>query len=173
MRPARSNWLHPVRQAANEPSHFEPAPEYLEELIEEDRRRAKRRRLGWIAGVLVVLVMLGVAAFAAYSWTLTRYFIGADDDSVVIFQGVQQNIGPITLSTPLEDTDILLAELPPYQRASVERTITARSLADAMAIVDRLRAGAEANAIEQTPLPTPLPTPVPTPVETPAGGGEG
>ena len=118
--------------------------------------------------MLVVLVMLGVAAFAAYSWTQTRYFIGADDDSVVIFQGVQQNIGPITLSTPLEDTDILLANLPPYQRASVERTITARSLADAMAIVDRLRAGADANAIEQTPLPTPMPTPSETP-----GGGEG
>lgn len=168
VRPPRGNWLHPVRQAANEPSHFEPAPEYLEELIEEDRRRAKRRRLGWIAGALVVIAMLGVTAFAAYSWTQTRYFIGADEDSVVIFQGVQQNIGPITLSTPIEDTDILLANLPPYQRASVERTITARSLSDAMAIVDRLRAGADANAIEQTPLPTPMPTPVDTPE-----GGEG
>ncbi|MEV4776615.1 protein phosphatase 2C domain-containing protein [Microbacterium sp. LTA6] len=161
-RPARTNWLHPVRQAANEPSHFEPAAEYLEELIEEDRRRARRRRVGWIAGLLVVLVMLGVAAFAAYSWTQTRYFIGADDDSVVIFQGVQQNLGPIVLSTPLDDTDILLADLPEYQRARVESTITARSLADAMAIVDRLRAGAEANVIEETPLPTPMPTTSPT-----------
>jgi protein phosphatase len=158
-----SNWLHPVRQAANEPSHFEPAPEYLEELIEEDRRRAKRRRLGWIAGMLVVLAMLGVAAFAAYSWTQTRYFIGADDDSVVIFQGVQQNIGPITLSTPLRDTDILLADLPEYQRLSVERTITARSLSDAEAIVARLQAGADAITSQQTQ--TPLPTPVPTPTE--------
>ncbi|WP_102193646.1 PP2C family protein-serine/threonine phosphatase [Microbacterium aurantiacum] len=161
-RPARSSWLHPVRQAANEPSHFEPAAEYLEELIEEDRRRARRRRAGWIAGLLVVLAMLGVAAFAAYSWTQTRYFIGADDDSVVIFQGVQQNIGPITLSTPLDDTGILLADLPEYQRTRVESTITARSLADAMAIVDRLRSGAEANVIEQTPLPTPMPTTTPT-----------
>ena len=164
VRPARPSWLHPVRQAANEPSHFEPAAEYLEELIEEDRRRARRRRFGWIAGMLVVLAMLALAAFAAYSWTQTRYFIGADDDSVVIFQGVQQNIGPITLSTPLTDTEILLADLPPYQRTSVERTITARSLADAEAIVERLRVGADANVIDQTPLPTPVPT------ETPAGG---
>ncbi|MFF5624821.1 protein phosphatase 2C domain-containing protein [Microbacterium sp. LWH10-1.2] len=158
-RSALSNWLHPVRQAANEPSHFEPAPEYLEELIQEDRRRARRRRFGWIAGMLLVLVMLGIAAFAAYSWTQTRYFIGADEDSVVIFQGVQQNIGPITLSTPVRDTDILLADLPEYQRASVERTINARSLSDADAIVARLQAGADANAIQQTPLPTPIPTP--------------
>ena len=89
---------------------------------------------------------------------------------MVIFQGVQQNIGPITLSSPVEDTDILLANLPEYQRSSVERTISARSLSDAMAIVDRLRAGADANAVP-SPLPTPLPTPSePVPVETPAGG---
>ncbi|UPL14183.1 PP2C family protein-serine/threonine phosphatase [Microbacterium galbinum] len=171
VRAPRGNWLHPVRQAANDPTHFEPAAEYLEELIEEDRRRATRRRVGWIAAMLLVLAMLGFAAFAAYSWTQTRYFIGADDDSVVIFQGVQQNIGPITLSTPVEDTDILLANLPEYQRASVERTITARSLSDAMAIVDRLRAGADANAL---PTPLPTPTPTPTPSETPAeDGGDG
>jgi serine/threonine protein phosphatase PrpC len=164
VRAPRSSWLHPVRQAANEPSHFEPAPEYLEELIEEDRRRARRRRLGWFAGMLVVLAALAFAAFAAYSWTQTRYFVGADEDSVVIYQGVQQNIGPIVLSTPLQDTDILLADLPPYQRDSVERTITARSLSDAEAIVARLQAGAD-RVIDSTPLPTPVPTPSPEPTD--------
>lgn len=161
VRAPRSSWLHPVRQAANDPSHFEPSSEYLEELIEEDRRRAKRRRLGWIAGMLVVLAALAFAAFAAYSWTQTRYFVGADEDSVVIYQGVQQNIGPITLSTPIQDTDILLANLPPYQRDSVERTITARSLSDAEAIVARLQAGAD-RVTGETPLPTPVPTPTST-----------
>ena len=160
-RPARTSWLHPVRQAANEPSHFEPAADYLEELIEEDRRRAKRRRIGWIAALVVVLLALTGAGLLAYNWTQTRYFIGADEDSVVIFQGVQQNIGPISLSTEIEDTDILLAQLPPYQRASVERTINARSLSDAMAIVNRLRAGAEA-VVEETPDVTPSPSPTPT-----------
>ncbi|WP_314648399.1 PP2C family serine/threonine-protein phosphatase [uncultured Microbacterium sp.] len=171
VRAPRSSWLHPVRQAANEPTHFEPAAEYLEELIEEDRRRATRRRVGWIAAMLLVIGMLAFAAFAAYSWTQTRYFIGADDDSVVIFQGVQQNIGPITLSTVAEDTDILLADLPQFQRTTVERTISARSLSDAMAIVDRLRAAAEANVLP-TPLPTETPLPTPAPEET-TDGGEG
>ncbi|MCS3844912.1 PP2C family serine/threonine-protein phosphatase [Microbacterium sp. AK031] len=174
-RAGRTNWLHPVRQAANEPSHFEPAADYLEELIEEDRRRAKRRRVGWIAALLVVLLALTGAGMLAYNWTQTRYFIGADDNSVVIFQGVQQSIGPISLSTEIEDTGILLADLPPYQRASVERTINARSLSDAMAIVDRLRAGSEAVTGETpapTPTPTPPPTPAPTPVPTATEGGD-
>ena len=136
-RPGRS-WLHPNRQAANEPTHFEPAPEFLEELIEEDRRRARRRRIAWIVGFVIVLAAIAGALFAGYSWTQTRYFVGADEDSVVIYQGVQQNIGPIALSTPYEDTGILLADLTPFDRLTEENTISARSLADAEAIVQRL-----------------------------------
>ncbi|MGO2745930.1 PP2C family protein-serine/threonine phosphatase [Microbacterium sp.] len=171
-RAPRTSWLHPVRQAANDPSHFEPAADYLEELIEEDRRRAKRRRIGWIAALVIVILALTGAGFLAYNWTQTRYFVGADEDSVVIFQGVQQSIGPISLSSEVEDTGILLANLPPYQRASVERTINARSLSDAQAIVDRLRVGEEAVTGETaTPTPTPPPTlaPTPVPTSTPAG----
>ncbi|HBS07961.1 MAG TPA: serine/threonine-protein phosphatase, partial [Microbacterium sp.] len=128
----------PARQAANEPTHFEPALEFLEELIEEDRRRSRRRRLAWIAGFVIVLAMIGVALFGAYQWTQTRFFVGADDDTVVIYRGIQQNIGPISLSTPYEDTGILLADLSNFKRATVEGTISARSLADARAIVNAL-----------------------------------
>ncbi len=143
-RPARSNWLHPVRQAANEPTHFEPAAEFLEELIEEDRRRARRRRLGWLAALLIVLAGIGLALFAGYNWTQTRYYVGADDDSVVIYRGVQQSIGPISLSSVYEDTNIVLADLSDFDRQTVEATISARSLSDAEQIVERLRPTPEA-----------------------------
>ncbi|MEV4686715.1 PP2C family protein-serine/threonine phosphatase [Microbacterium sp. LWH3-1.2] len=133
--PRRSSWLHPNRQAANEPTHFEPAPEFLEELIEEDRRRARRRRIGWIAGVALVLVIIAGAAWLGYQWTQTRYFVGADEDTVVIYQGVQQNIGPISLSTPYEDTGIPLDSLSEFARATVEGTISANSLLHARQIV--------------------------------------
>ncbi|MDQ2697642.1 MAG: protein phosphatase 2C domain-containing protein [Actinomycetota bacterium] len=133
--PRRSSWLHPNRQAANEPTHFEPAPEFLEELIEEDRRRARRRRIGWIAGVVLVLGLLAGAAWIGYQWTQTRYYVGADEDTVVIYQGVQQNIGPIALSTRFEDTEIPLDSLSDFARATVEGTISASSLSDARRIV--------------------------------------
>ncbi len=138
-RPSRGGWLHPARQAANEPTHFEPDSDFLEELIEEDRRRAKRRRLTWIVGFILVLGALGAAAWGGYNWTQTRYFVGADDDSVVIYRGIQQSIGPIPLSSVYEDTEIELADLPLYQRSLLERTISARSLADAESIVSNLR----------------------------------
>jgi len=144
-RPARSNWLHPVRQAANEPTHFEPAAEFLEELIEEDRRRARRRRLGWLAALVIVLAGIGLSLFAGYNWTQTRYYVGADDDSVVIYRGIQQSIGPISLSSVYEDTNIVLADLTDFDRQTVEATISARSLSDAEQIVQRLRPAQEAS----------------------------
>jgi len=142
-RSGRSGWLHPNRQAANEPTHFEPAAEFLEELIEEDRRRARRRRIAWIIGLVLVLALLAAAVLAAYNWTQTLFYVGADDDTVVVYRGIQQNIGPISLSTAHDDTGILLDDLPQFQRSTVEETISARSLADAEAIVERLRETAE------------------------------
>lgn len=142
-RSGRSGWLHPNRQAANEPSHFEPAEEFLEELIEEDRRRARRRRITWIVGALVALALLAGAVFAAYNWTQTRYFVGTNDGRVVVFQGIQQNIGPISLSHPFEETGISADDLPPFERQTVEETISAGSLADARQIVARLMEYAE------------------------------
>jgi protein phosphatase len=137
-RSGRGGWLHPVRQAANEPSHFEPGAEFLEELIEEDRRRARRRSLGWIVGVVLALLLLAAGLFLAYQWTQTRYFVGADEDTVVIYQGIQQDIGPFSLSTPHQDTGIPLDDLSEFTRERVEETISAASLEDAQRIVASL-----------------------------------
>ncbi|GGH44541.1 PP2C family protein-serine/threonine phosphatase [Microbacterium album] len=166
-----TGWLHPNRQAANEPTHFEPEPEYLEELIEEDRRRARRRRVVWIA-MLVLLAAAVAAGFSAfYNWTQTRYYVGADDDSVVIYQGIQQSLGPIQLSSPHEDTGILLADLPQVFRSNVENTISARSLSDAQAIVDRLRAMTPEGRADGPAAPDGEQQPDPEP--TTPDGGEG
>ena len=123
-RPGRTSWLHPNRQAANEPTHFEPAAEFLEELIEEDRRRVRRRRVGWIVGLILVLGLIAAALYGGYQWTQTRYFVGADDDTVVIYRGIQQDIGPISLSTAFEDTGIALDSLSEFARSTVEQTIS-------------------------------------------------
>ncbi len=138
-RPTRPSWRHSGRQAANEPTHFEPAAEYLEELIEEDRRRGRRRRGGWIAGLVIVLALLVAGAVVGYQLTQQRFFVGSDFDSVIIYRGIQQDVGPIPLSTPYEDTGILLADLAPFERQTVEQTIPARSLGDARRIVENLR----------------------------------
>jgi serine/threonine protein phosphatase PrpC len=130
--------LHPLRAVDAADEHFEPEEGYLEELIEEDRRRATRRKITWSLGVLTVVGALTWGAIASYQWTQTRYFVGEVDGQVVIFQGVQQNIGPISLSTPFEPTGIPLESLPLFIQESVQETLPASSLDEARDIVTRL-----------------------------------
>ncbi len=94
---------------------------------------------------MIVLAGIGLGLFAGYNWTQTRYYVGADDDSVVIYRGIQQSIGPFSLSSVYEDTNIVLADLTDFDRQTVEATISARSLSDAEQIVKRLRPAQEAS----------------------------
>lgn len=126
--------LHPVREA-----HFEPdSQDYLSELIEEDERRARRRKITWLVGIIVLVLLLTGGAILGYQWTQTRYFVGVDGDSVAIFRGVQQDLGPIPLSSVYEDTNLEVSDLRVYDRQQVENTISASSLQDAQRIVERL-----------------------------------
>lgn len=120
-------------------SHFEPrVDEYLKELIAETKRRNRRRR---IFGALSLLVIIGAIAGAltlGYQWTQTRYFVGTDGHTVIIYRGIQQNIGAISLSSVAEDTEIPLAKLDGNEQRQVERTLSAGSLEEARDIVTRL-----------------------------------
>jgi protein phosphatase len=164
-RPGRTSWLHPARQAANEPTHFEPAAEFLEELIEEDRRRGRRRRIGWITGLVLVLALIAAGLFGAYKWTQTRYFVGADGTTVAIFQGIPPSLGGISLSHVYRDTSVQLDSLSEFDRQTVEGTIPADSLSQAQEIVARL-------SVDKVPSPSPSPSPSgsPSPTSTTAGG---
>ncbi|MCU1578824.1 MAG: Stp1/IreP family PP2C-type Ser/Thr phosphatase [Rhodoglobus sp.] len=131
--------LHPLKATQTDDSHFEPeSDEYLNTLILEDRRRARRRRISWLVFVAVVLAAIVAAAVLGYQFTQTRYYVGVDNGQVAIFQGVQQDIGPIKLSHVVEATTIGVDRLTAFNRQSVETTISANTLADAHRIVDRL-----------------------------------
>jgi len=131
--------LIPRRAPIVEQTHFEPVTEdYLDELVAQQRRRNLRRRLvGVLAALLVVLLVL-LGLFLGYQWTQTRYYVGTDGSSVIIYRGIQQNVGPFSLSSVYEQTGIPLSELRTYDRQKVEQTISADSLEAAQDIVERL-----------------------------------
>jgi len=131
--------LHPLKATPPEDSHFEPeSDQYLNALIQEDRRRARRRRISWLAFIVLVLGALVAGGILGYGYTQGQYYVGADNGHVAIFRGVQQDIGPIALSHVYETTTIDLDDLPAYSRDTVEATINARSLEDAQRIVNQL-----------------------------------
>jgi protein phosphatase len=131
--------LHPVRPATG-PTHFEPESEdYLDELIEEDQRRVRRRRLTWLIGVIVLVLAIALAALLGYQWTQSRYFVGASSSgNVAVFQGVQQSLGPISLSHVYEESALKVSDLSSYDKQLVEQTINANDLTSARAILEQL-----------------------------------
>lgn len=128
----------PVR--AEDEEYVPPTDEFLEQLISEDRRRRRTRIIAWtLAACLLAAAVVGAGALA-YGWTQEQYYVGPSNGHVAIFQGVQQNLGPIELSHLVEETDVPLDDLAEYPRAQVEQTINARSLDEAQQVVQRLGA---------------------------------
>jgi len=131
--------LHPLKATKPDDSHFEPeSDDFLDELIREDTRRARRRKVIWLVGIVLIVLAITAGLIAAYQWTQTRYFVGTNGTTVAIFQGVQQDLGPIELSHVYTETSIQLDSLSSFTRDSIEATISADDLADAQRIVDQL-----------------------------------
>jgi serine/threonine protein phosphatase PrpC len=131
--------LHPLKSTQHEDSHFEPeSDEYLDELIMEDRRRARNRRIAWLIGIAVALAAIALAIALAYQWTQSRYYVGVHGQTVAIYRGVQQNVGPMSLHSIYEETSVRVTDLPVYKQEAVKDTISASSLTDAEDIIKRL-----------------------------------
>lgn len=125
---------HPVQE-----THFEPdSADYFDELIEEDARRRRRRRWVWGFWIAVFVAAIVAAVVLSYQWTQTRYYVGESNGRVAIYQGIQQNLGPISLHELHTETDIDIAELRTYDQQRVEQTISAGSFTEAFQIVQRL-----------------------------------
>jgi len=131
--------LHPLRALPSADEHFEPEEDYLEELIREDRRRLIRRRVVWSLSVVIIVSALVGAALSAYEWTQTRYFVGESNGFVAIYQGVPEDVGPLSLSTLFEETDVSLDSLQVFEQERIADSLPAESLEDAQEIVERLR----------------------------------
>jgi len=125
---------HPVQE-----THFEPdSADYFDELIEEDARRRRRRRFVWIFWVVLLIAAIVTVVVLGYRWTQTRYYVGESNGRVAIFQGIQQDLGPISLHELHNETDIDVADLRTYDQQRVQQTISAGSFSEAFRIVQRL-----------------------------------
>lgn len=95
---------------------------------------------GWMLALIVVLALIA-AAWGFYAWSQTQYFIGEHDGVVAIYQGVPGQVGPVDLSTIVEDTDIPLDSLEPYARDRIQATIRVSGVEEARAVIAGLQAG--------------------------------
>ncbi|MFE5670329.1 PP2C family protein-serine/threonine phosphatase [Agromyces sp. NPDC056523] len=125
---------HPVQE-----THFEPdSAEYFDELIEEDERRRRRRRIVWGLWIVLLVGAIVAAFVVGYQWTQTRYYVGEYNGRVAVYQGIQQDLGPLSLHHLHSETSVDMADLRAYDQQRVEQTISAGSLEEARRIVSRL-----------------------------------
>jgi len=109
-------------------------------------------RLRWLRRGLVallVLVVVGGGAYAAYDWSQRQYYVGAHDGHVTIFRGVSQDLGPISLSSVESESEVGVDDLPDFYRQEVEQTISVDTLAAAEDRVDVLRTEAGKCAVRK------------------------
>ena len=106
--------------------------------------------------IVALLLVLGAGVGAAYAWTRTQYFVGAEGQQVTIFRGLSQSVPGLSLSTVFEVQPLTVAELPPYYQERVRANIDVSSLESARQTVAELTETAK-RCVE--PKPTAKPTP--------------
>jgi PPM family protein phosphatase len=105
------------------------------------------RRFGALRVALVVCAALGllwIAGAGAWHWSQQQYYIGELDGKVAIYRGVSTSLLGIDLSTPVETTDIDVANLAEVYQETVRDGVHQDSLADAEAVIRSWSGGGEA-----------------------------
>jgi PPM family protein phosphatase len=94
--------------------------------------RMVRRALAVLLGIAVVGgVLVGGTRFLLSQ----NYFVGLEDETVVIYQGLDVDLGPLYLATVVVRTDLTLDEIPAWYHPTLEAGRPAADLNDAHRIV--------------------------------------
>ncbi|MFG3224402.1 PP2C family protein-serine/threonine phosphatase [Kitasatospora sp. NPDC048194] len=122
----------------------EPSVYGTEDFDEEQPAKRKRRGLTVPLAVLVTLGLIGGAGYFGYRWTQDQYYIGAEGDHVALYQGINQNLAGLSLSSvDTAYSDIPLKWLPQDQLAHVNKTISVGSRKEADTTVQDLKGWAQ------------------------------
>jgi protein phosphatase len=106
--------------------------ELLEKILNETRAKVRWRKIRSATLVVILVAFVVILLNSLYNYTQTRFYIGEQDGYVAIFKGIREAFGPWHFSTLYQRTSTLIAELNPYQRELVDRTISGDSLLDVL-----------------------------------------
>jgi protein phosphatase len=92
----------------------------------------KQKVWPWILGSLS-LIVVGMLTFGF--WLTSQWYIGTNQDYVVVYQGINQNIGPLQLSQEVFRTSFPVSELSEIDRINVVSGITQPDLKTAQLVL--------------------------------------
>ncbi|MEV0596921.1 Stp1/IreP family PP2C-type Ser/Thr phosphatase [Nonomuraea cavernae] len=124
------------------------------------RRPVKRRRV-WPVLVSVLgfgAAVVGVGGYFGWQWTQEQFFVGARGDEVVVFQGIQQEVGPFQFFSVAQHTGKPLSKLSPPDQALIKDGIEVTSVAEGMTRINGLKFTTEQKATTPPASASPSPT---------------
>jgi PPM family protein phosphatase len=106
-------------------------------LMDDEGSGRGRRSAGRILGTLaVVVVLLGAAALGGRFLLDRSFYVGLDDDQVVIYRGVDLTLGPLELGRVFERSDLTVDEVPSWYADALADGVAAADLGDAQRIIE-------------------------------------
>ncbi|MCF6467550.1 Stp1/IreP family PP2C-type Ser/Thr phosphatase [Nonomuraea sp. MG754425] len=113
-----------------------------EQAAPQAARRAGKRRRVWPVLVTVLGiggVAAGVGGYFGYQWTQEQFFVGARGDEVVVFQGIQREVGPFQLFHVSTPTGRQLSKLSEADQALIKGGIPVTTVAEGMTRINSLK----------------------------------
>ncbi|MEX0835802.1 MAG: Stp1/IreP family PP2C-type Ser/Thr phosphatase, partial [Nitriliruptor sp.] len=99
--------------------------------------RSRRWKPGRILAVLVAIAILVALALLGGRFLLDRsYYVGLDDEQVVIYRGVDVTVGPVELGRVHERSQLSVDDVPSWYAEALDDGVTAADLADARRIIE-------------------------------------
>ena len=110
--------------------------------------RGTRRRWPIVTTLLVVLVLaLAGGGFASWQWVQGKYYIGADNNDVAIYHGINSSIFGVSLSSLQRNTGLPVARLSVPDQGAVRATVSYDSLTAAQQGFNQVQS--QVNSCEQ------------------------
>jgi protein phosphatase len=103
---------------------------------DDDDSRSVGAILGKASAIVLAFAVIGGLLFGGAQFLLSRsYFVGLDGAQIVIFEGINRELGPIELYRVAERSELTLDDVPQWYRPQLESGRPAADLGDARAIV--------------------------------------
>lgn len=118
-------------------------PTALTAQLDAVKAKRIRRRAVLIGSLILVAGAIVIGGILGYRWSQTQFYVGGDQDSVVIYQGISQNVLGVGLSHVYVDTDIPLDSLTAYQQQQIKNGIPFGTYQEAQSLVDSLTSEAK------------------------------
>ncbi len=109
----------------------------LNDGIAEMERRRLLQRIGIFAAGVAAALLAVLALFITF--VKSEWYLGADGDTVGIYQGINADVAGMPLYELIEPTTILIKDLPDAVQAQLEQGIQVSSEAEAHTIVESYR----------------------------------